>query len=102
MKLGKLAIASIDEITEDTVNQMVKDGDLSKDWAELLLKVFREILSEGDTELLALLAVALISSLDDEQNQFALDALLVRDPMLSKQNALNYMVLNKVENGLNS
>ena len=102
MKLGKLAIASIDEITEDTVNQMVKDGDLSKDRAELLLKIFREILSEGDTELLALLAVALMSSLDDEQNQFALDALLVRDPMLSKQNTLNYMVLNKVENGLNS
>ena len=43
MKLGKSAVASIYEVTEATVNQMLEDGELSEDWARIILDTFKKV-----------------------------------------------------------
>lgn len=102
MKIGKSAVASIYEITEATVNQMLEDGELSEDWAGIILDTFKKVLNEKDTQLLSLLAVSCVMSLDFEQlAQFA-DAVNAMNVEVQKQNSINYEVLNKIDDGLYS
>lgn len=102
MKLNKSAVASVYEVTEATVNQMLKDGDLSEDWVGIILNVFKEILTQKDTQLLSLLAISCVMSLDYEQLVMFVDAVNGMNPEVQKQNSLNYEVLNKVDEGLAS
>lgn len=102
MKLGKSAVASIYEITEATVNQMLEEGEISEDWAGIILNTFKEVLTQKDTQLLSLLAVSCIMSLDFEQLEQFADAINAMSIEVQKQNSLNYDVLNKVDEGLDS
>lgn len=102
MKLNKSAVASIYEITEATVNQMLEEGELSEDWAGIILNVFKEILTQKDTQLLSLVAISCVMSLDFEQLEQFADAVNGMNPEVQKQNSLNYDVLNKVDEGLAS
>ena len=102
MKLGKSAVASIYEITEATVNQMLEEGELSEDWAGIILDTFKKVLNEKDTQLLSLLAISCVMSLDFEQLEQFADAVNAMNIEVQKQNSLNYEVLNKVDEGLAS
>lgn len=102
MKLGKSAVASIYEVTEATVNQMLEDGELSEDWAGIILDTFKKVLTQKDTQLLSLLAISCIMSLDFEQLEQFADAVNAMNVEVQRQNSINYEVLNKVDEGLNS
>lgn len=102
MNLGKSAVASIYEITEATVNQMLEEGELSEDWAGIILDTFKKVLNEKDTQLLSLLAISCVTSLDFEQLVMFGDAINSMNLEIQKQNSVNYEVLNKVDEGLNS
>lgn len=102
MKLGKSAVASIYEVTEATVNRMLEDGQLSEDWAETILDTFKKVLNEKDTQLLSLLAISCVMSLDFEQLEQFADAVNAMNIEVQKQNSINYEVLNKVDEGLYS
>lgn len=102
MKLGKSAVASIYEITEATVNQMLEAGELSEDWAGIILDTFKKVLNEKDTQLLSLLAVSCVMSLDFEQLEQFAGAVNAMNVEVQRQNSINYEVLNKVDEGLNS
>ena len=81
---------------------MLKDGDLSEDWVVIILNIFKEILTQKDTQLLSLLAISCVMSLDYEQLVMFVDAVNGMNPEVQKQNSLNYEVLNKVDEGLAS
>lgn len=102
MELGKSAVASIYEITEATVNQMLEAGELSEDWAGIILDTFKKVLNEKDTQLLSLLAVSCVMSLDFEQLEQFAGAVNAMNVEVQRQNSINYEVLNKVDEGLNS
>ena len=102
MKLGKSAVASIYEITEATVNQMLEAGELSEDWAGIILDTFKKVLNEKDTQLLSLLAVSCVMSLDFEQLEQFAGAVNAMNVEVQRQNSINYEVLNKVDEGLYS
>lgn len=102
MKLGKSAVASIYEVTEATVNQMLEAGELSEDWAGIILDTFKKVLNEKDTQLLSLLAVSCVMSLDFEQLEQFAGAVNAMNVEVQRQNSINYEVLNKVDEGLNS
>lgn len=102
MKLGKSAVASIYEVTEATVNEMLKEGEISEDWAGIILNTFKEVLTQKDTQLLSLLAISCVMSLDFEQLVMFGDAINSMNLEVQRQNSLNYDVLNKVDEGLDS
>jgi len=102
MKLGKSAVASIYEVTEATVKQMFEEGELPEDWVGIILNVFKEILTQKDTQLLSLVAISCVMSLDFEQLEQFADAVNGMNPEVQKQNSINYEVLNKVDEGLAS
>lgn len=102
MKLNKSAVASIYEVTEATVNQMLEEGELSEDWAGIILDTFKKVLTQKDTQLLSLLAISCIMSLDFEQLEQFADAVNAMNVEVQRQNSINYEVLNKVDEGLNS
>lgn len=102
MKLEKSAVASIYEVTEATVNQMLEEGELSEDWAGIILDTFKKVLTQKDTQLLSLLAISCVMSLDFEQLEQFADAVNAMNVEVQKQNSINYEVLNKVDEGLNS
>jgi hypothetical protein len=102
MKLNKSAVASIYEITEATVNQMLEDGELSEDWAGVILNTFKEVLARKDTQLLALLAISCVMSLDWEQFEMFTGGFNGINLDVPKLNSLNYDVLNRVDEGLDS
>ena len=102
MKLGKSAVASIYEVTEATVKQMLEDGELSEDWAGIILDTFKKVLNEKDTQLLSLLAVSCVMSLDFEQLEQFAGAVNAMNVEVQRQNSINYEVLNKVDEGLYS
>ena len=102
MKLGKSAVASIYEITEATVNQMLGDGEISEDWVGIILDTFKKVLNEKDTQLLSLLAVSCVMSLDFEQLEQFAGAVNAMNVEVQRQNSINYEVLNKIDEGLRS
>jgi len=102
MKLGKSAVASIYEITEATVKQMFEEGELSEDWAGIILDTFKKILNEKDTQLLSLLATSCVMSLDFEQLEQFVVAVNSMNIEIQRQNSITYEVLNKVDEGLDS
>lgn len=102
MKLNKSAVASIYEITEATVKQLLGDGEISEDWAGIILDTFKKVLTQKDTQLLSLLAISCVMSLDWEQFEMFTDGLNGINPDVPKLNSLNYDVLNRVDEGLSS
>lgn len=102
MKLGKSAVASIYEITEATVNQMLEERELSEDWAGIILDTFKKVLNEKDTQLLSLLAISCVMSLDFEQLEQFAGAVNAMNVEVQRQNSINYEVLNKIDEGLRS
>jgi len=102
MKLNKSAVASIYEVTEATVNQMLEDGELSEDWAGIILDTFKKVLTQKDTQLLSLLAISCVMSLDFEQLEQFAGAVNAMNIEVQRQNSINYEVLNKVDEGLYS
>lgn len=102
MKLGKSAVASIYEVTEATVKQMFEEGELPEDWGGVILNVFKEILTQKDTELLSLVAISCVMSFNYEELVMFADAVNGMNPEVQKQNSINYEVLNKVDEGLDS
>lgn len=102
MKLGKSAVASIYEATEATVKQMFEEGELSEDWVGIILDTFKKVLTQKDTQLIALVAISCVMSLDFEQLEQFAHAINGMNVEVQKQNSINYEVLNKVDEGLNS
>ena len=81
---------------------MLEDGELSEDWVGIILDTFKKVLNEKDTQLLSLLAISCVMSLDFEQLEQFADAVNAMNVEVQKQNSINYEVLNKVDEGLNS
>lgn len=102
MKLGKSAVASIYEVTEATVKQMLEEGEISEDWAGIILDTFKKVLTQKDTQLLALLAISCVMSLDLEQFEMFINGLNGMNSDVPKLNSLNYDILNRVDEGLDS
>ncbi len=102
MKLGKSAIASVDEITEATLVQMVQDGDIPEDWMGYILQAFKQVSCKGDTDLIMLLSIACAMVLEKESFEYLKEAINSRAVCFSEQNTFNYYVLNKVDESLKS
>lgn len=81
---------------------MLEEGELSEDWAGIILDTFKKVLTQKDTQLLSLLAISCIMSLDFEQLEQFADAVNAMNVEVQRQNSINYEVLNKVDEGLNS
>ena len=89
MKLGKSAVASMNEITEATANQMVLEGEISQDWSDAIVNAFKEVSSKGDTELLALLAISCIMVLDIPELHMFRNAIESMNTEIQEQNTIN-------------
>lgn len=102
MKLNKFAVAAAEDNVNEIVKQMIDEGSLPEDWGNCINDLFKQLASKGETELLALFATACICVLDLEQFECIETVVKSRDKKVSLENAINYTVLNKIDEKLQS